>query len=59
MHDQGMDTLKVIMDKMMVELQMQEKSGTVKNNPWLVPWKALLSGTRHQTDQELRLGKAA
>lgn len=54
-----MDTLKVIMDKMMVELQMQEKSGTVKNNPWLVPWKALLSGTRHQTDQELRLGKAA
>lgn len=37
--DQGMDTLKVIMDKMMVELQMQEKSGTVKNNPWFVPWK--------------------
>lgn len=49
--DQGMDTLKIIMDKMMVELQMQEKSGTVKNNPWLVPWKALLSH-RHQTDQD-------
>lgn len=32
-----MDTLEVTMDKMMVELQMQEKSGMVKNNPWLAP----------------------
>lgn len=43
MDDHSMDTLKVITDKMMVEPQMQEKSGTVKNNPWLSPWKALLS----------------